>query len=44
LRQHFSEESKREGKDTADFEKVKADYEERENKKVTDSIDKMPIK
>ena len=42
---HLSaEELEKEGKDAPDYEKVKADFEEREAKKVTDSIDSMPIK
>lgn len=44
LRQHFAEELEKEGKEAPDYEKVKADFEEREAKKVTDSIDSMPIK
>jgi len=44
LRQHFAEELEKDGKDAPDYEKVKAEYEEREAKKVTDSIDRLPIK
>lgn len=44
LKQHFAEEQGKLGKDTPEYEKVKAEFEERERNKVTDSIDKMPIK
>jgi len=44
LKQHFAQEMEKEGKDAPEYEKVKATYEERENKKVTDSIDGLPIK
>jgi len=44
LRQHFAKEMEKEGKEAPDYEKVKAEYEEREAKKVTDSIDRMPVK
>lgn len=44
LRQHFAEEMEKEGKQAPDHEKVQAEFEEREAQKVTDSIDRMPIK
>jgi len=44
LKQHFAEELKDQGKDAPDYEKVRADFVEREKKKVTDSVDSMPIK
>jgi len=44
LRQHFAEQLEKEGKEAPDHEKVKADFEEREAKRVTDSIDSMPMK
>ena len=44
LRQHFAEELEREGKDAPDYERVKAEYEERDRSKVTESIDRLPIK
>ena len=34
----------KEGKQAPDHEKVQAEFEEREAQKVTDSIDRMPIK
>lgn len=45
LKQHFAQEMEKEGKsDVPEYEKVKAAFEDRENKKVTDSIDGLPIK
>ena len=44
LRQHFAEEAAQEGKDVPDYEKVRAEYEERDRAKVTDSVDRLPIK
>ena len=35
---------KKDGIEAPEYEKVKAEFEEREKKKVTDSIDALPIK
>ena len=44
LKQHFAQEMKDKGLDAPDVERVKAEHEERENRRVTDSIDSMPVK
>lgn len=43
LKQHFAQELEKEGK-SVEYEKVKADFEDRDAKKVTDSIDRLPTK
>lgn len=44
LKQHFAEEMEKTGKGTPEYEKVKAEFEDRENKRVTDSVDSLPVK
>ena len=45
LKQHFAQELKDQGKtDIPEYEEVKADFEERDKKRVTDSIDSLPVK
>ena len=44
LKQHFAEDMKKQGLDAPEYERVMAEYEEKENKRVTDSIDSLPVK
>lgn len=45
LKQHFAKEMKDQGKsDVPEYEEVKAAFEERDKKRVTDSIDSLPVK
>ena len=44
MRQHFAEEAAKDGKDVPDYERVKAEFEERDRAKVTESVDRLPIK
>ena len=44
LKQHFSQELEKMGKDAPDYERVKAEFEERDRAKVTESIDSLPVK
>ena len=44
LKQYFAEEMQKEGKDTPEYERVQAEYAERQEREVTDSIDGLPVK